>query len=58
MKAHPGLLVEGLDELIDRCEAAGYQIAIGEGIKNYRQAYAFDPFGNRLKLLEFIGERS
>jgi catechol 2,3-dioxygenase-like lactoylglutathione lyase family enzyme len=55
-KAHPGLLVEDLDELIGRCEAAGYKIVVGEGIKSYRQAYTFDPFGNRLELLEFIGE--
>jgi catechol 2,3-dioxygenase-like lactoylglutathione lyase family enzyme len=55
-KAHPGLLVEGLDELIARCEAAGYQIVVGERVTSYRQAYTLDPFGNRLELLEFIGE--
>jgi catechol 2,3-dioxygenase-like lactoylglutathione lyase family enzyme len=48
--------VEDLDELVSRCEAAGYRIVVGEGVKSYRQVYALDPFGNRLELLEFIGE--
>jgi catechol 2,3-dioxygenase-like lactoylglutathione lyase family enzyme len=55
-KAHPGLLVEDLDELIRRCEAAGYRIIVGEGVESYRQVYVIDPFGNRLELLEFTGE--
>jgi catechol 2,3-dioxygenase-like lactoylglutathione lyase family enzyme len=41
-KAHPGLLVEDLDELVRRCEAAGSRIAIGEGVKSYYQVYATD----------------
>jgi extradiol dioxygenase family protein len=53
MKAHPGLLVEDLDELVSRCEAAGYKTVVGEGIERCRQVYVIDPFGNRL---EFIGE--
>jgi catechol 2,3-dioxygenase-like lactoylglutathione lyase family enzyme len=55
-KAHPGLLVEDLDELISRCEASSYSIVIGEGVESYRQVYVIDPFGNRLELLESIGE--
>ncbi len=55
-KAHPGLLVEDLDELISRCEASGNKIVVGEGMESYRQVYVIDPFGNRLELLEFIGK--
>jgi catechol 2,3-dioxygenase-like lactoylglutathione lyase family enzyme len=55
-KAHPGLLVEDLDELINRCEASGNRIVVGEGMESYRQVYVIDPFGNRLELLEFIGK--
>ncbi|NJK29281.1 MAG: glyoxalase [Acaryochloris sp. RU_4_1] len=55
-KAHPGLLVEDLDELVSRCEAGGYRIVVSEGIERYRQVYVIDPFGNRLELLEFMGE--
>jgi catechol 2,3-dioxygenase-like lactoylglutathione lyase family enzyme len=55
-KAHPGLLVEDLDELVSRYEAAGYESVLVEEVKGYRQVYVTDPFGNRLELLEFIGE--
>ncbi len=54
-KAHPGLLVEDLDELIRQCEASGCSIMMGEGVESHRQVYVIDPFGNRLELLEFIG---
>jgi catechol 2,3-dioxygenase-like lactoylglutathione lyase family enzyme len=53
-KAHPGLLVEGLDELISRCKKFGYRVVAGEGVENYRQVYVTDPFGNRIELMESI----
>jgi catechol 2,3-dioxygenase-like lactoylglutathione lyase family enzyme len=53
-KAHPGLLVEDLDELISRCRRFGYMIVAGEGVENYRQVYVTDPFGNRIELMELI----
>jgi catechol 2,3-dioxygenase-like lactoylglutathione lyase family enzyme len=53
-KAHPGLLVEDLDELVNRCEKSGYRIVVGKGVENYHQVYVTDPFGNRLELLEPI----
>lgn len=55
-KAHPGLLVEYLDELVDRCKKSGYAIKISEDFDNYRQVYVTDPFGNRLEFLELIRE--
>ncbi len=55
-KAHPGLLVEGLDELVNRCQKSGYRVVPGEGVESYRQVYVTDPFGNRIELLESIGE--
>jgi catechol 2,3-dioxygenase-like lactoylglutathione lyase family enzyme len=55
-KAHPGLLVEDLDELVSRCEKSGYMVEAGEGVESYRQVYVTDPFGNRIELLEAIGE--
>jgi catechol 2,3-dioxygenase-like lactoylglutathione lyase family enzyme len=55
-KAHPGLLVENLDELVSRCEKFGYMVMTGEGVKNYRQVYVSDPFGNRIELMESIDE--
>jgi SAM-dependent methyltransferase len=51
-KAHPGLLVEGLDELVRRCDRSGYPVEIGEGGDRFRQVYVNDPFGNRIEFLE------
>jgi catechol 2,3-dioxygenase-like lactoylglutathione lyase family enzyme len=52
--AHPGLLVEDLDELVKRCNKSGYAIVCGEGFDNYHQVYVADPFGNRIEFLEAI----
>src|SRR5215470_2253350 len=51
-KAHPALLVEGLDELIGRCEEAGAQVVWDEPLDGFRRAYVNDPFGNRIELME------
>ncbi len=53
-KAHPGLLVEDLEELVRRCEQSGYPIEIGEGLDRFCQVYVNDPFGNRIEFLESI----
>jgi catechol 2,3-dioxygenase-like lactoylglutathione lyase family enzyme len=54
-KAHPALLIEGLDELIIRCEQAGVQIVWDEPLEGFRRAYVNDPFGNRIELMESLG---
>jgi catechol 2,3-dioxygenase-like lactoylglutathione lyase family enzyme len=51
-KAHPGLVVTGLDELADRLRAAGVDVAYDESIPGTRRFHAADPFGNRLELRE------
>lgn len=51
-KAHPGLLVDGLAELIARCETAGHQIFTAEPIDGYKRVFVSDPFGNRIEFLE------
>jgi catechol 2,3-dioxygenase-like lactoylglutathione lyase family enzyme len=51
-KAHPALLVTGLDELIRRCEQAGAAVVWDEPLEGYRRAYVNDPFGNRIELME------
>lgn len=55
-KAHPGLLVEDLDELVSRCKKSEYRVMVGKGVENYRQVYLTDPFGNRIELMESICE--
>jgi catechol 2,3-dioxygenase-like lactoylglutathione lyase family enzyme len=51
-KAHPALLVEGLNELIERCRNAGCVIDSDEPLEGYHRVYVYDPFGNRVELME------
>jgi catechol 2,3-dioxygenase-like lactoylglutathione lyase family enzyme len=51
-KAHPGLLVSGLDTLIERLRAAGLALVDDEPLAGYRRVFVNDPFGNRLELME------
>jgi catechol 2,3-dioxygenase-like lactoylglutathione lyase family enzyme len=51
-KAHPALLVHDLAELVARLRAAGVELADDEPLEGYDRVYAYDPFGNRLELLE------
>ena len=53
-KAHPGILVEDLDEVVHRLTEAGYEAEPDELFPGYRRVYSFDPFGNRLEFLEPI----
>lgn len=54
-KAHPGLLVTGLTDLLAALRAAGHDVTEGEPLDGYAHAYVNDPFGNRLELLERHG---
>jgi catechol 2,3-dioxygenase-like lactoylglutathione lyase family enzyme len=51
-KAHPGLLVDGLSDLIVALEHAGYAITKDDTLEGYNRVYVDDPFGNRIELLE------
>jgi catechol 2,3-dioxygenase-like lactoylglutathione lyase family enzyme len=51
-KAHPALLVEGLDDLAERCRAAGYPPVSDQPLEGFNRVYVSDPFGNRIELLE------
>lgn len=52
-KAHPAFLVDDLKVLLKRCEVAGYQAITDQPpLVGYHRAHLFDPFGNRLELLE------
>ena len=53
-KAHPALVVEGLDEILALCERAGLTFRPDEEIDGRRRIHVFDPFGNRLELIEAI----
>jgi catechol 2,3-dioxygenase-like lactoylglutathione lyase family enzyme len=51
-KAHPAILVRGLAELANKCRAAGFTVSTDEPLAGFVRLYVFDPFGNRIELLE------
>ena len=51
-KAHPALVVEGLDEILAKCHAAGLPTQSDTEIDGRRRVHVFDTFGNRLELIE------
>lgn len=51
-RAHPGLLVTGIDEWATRLEAAGYPVRFDHDFPGMRRFYSSDPHGNRLEFLE------
>jgi catechol 2,3-dioxygenase-like lactoylglutathione lyase family enzyme len=52
-KAHPGLVVSGIDALAATLEGAGYGLRWEDDVPGVRHFYVDDPFGNRI---EIIGE--
>ena len=51
-KAHPALLVKDLGALQARLEAAGADVATDEPFPGFDRIYVYDPFGNRIELLQ------
>ncbi len=51
-KAHPGVLVTGLDALAEALEAAGRPVEWDPHFPGHRRLYSRDDHGNRLEFLE------
>jgi catechol 2,3-dioxygenase-like lactoylglutathione lyase family enzyme len=51
-KAHPGVLVEGLDDLAAVLATAGRAVDWDPHFPGHRRLYAYDGHGNRLEFLE------
>lgn len=51
-KAHPGIVVTDLDDIVHRLADAGQQVRWDTEFPGFRRVYAEDPFGNRLEFLE------
>jgi catechol 2,3-dioxygenase-like lactoylglutathione lyase family enzyme len=51
-KAHPALLVTGLDDWAARLTAAGYPASYDDEFPGMRRFYSHDPHGNRIEFLE------
>jgi catechol 2,3-dioxygenase-like lactoylglutathione lyase family enzyme len=51
-RAHPAFVVDGLDQILAACERASITIKPDTSFNNFRRVHVFDPFGNRLELME------
>ena len=51
-KAHPALVVDGLDDLVAALVAAGHGARFDDEVPGVRRCYVDDPFGNRIELVE------
>ena len=55
LKAHPALLVRGLADYEARARAFGCTIVDDDPLPGYARIFLYDPFGNRLELMERLG---
>ncbi len=53
-KAHPALVVDDVDRLGRRLEAAGHAVRRVEDVPGNPQVYVDDPFGNRIELVQHM----
>lgn len=54
-RAHPALLVDHLERFLVRCREKGIEIDDNQPLMDgYRRAHIFDPFGNRVELMESL----
>jgi catechol 2,3-dioxygenase-like lactoylglutathione lyase family enzyme len=54
-KAHPAFLIDNLDELMNKAQSAGFEIDTTQPpLDGYKRVHVFDPFGNRIELMEKI----
>ena len=52
-KAHPAFIVSDLDALISKAQENGYETDTTQPpLDGYKRAHVFDPFGNRIELME------
>lgn len=51
-KAHPGLATASLEQVLQRLKAHGVMYTCDVEIPGLKRAHIFDPFGNRLEIVE------
>jgi len=55
-KAHPAFIVDDLDALLEKIQTSGCEIDTSQPpLDGYKRAHVFDPFGNRIELMEKLG---
>ena len=54
-KAHPAFIVDDLERLIAKIQSAGFETDTTQPpLAGYKRAHVFDPFGNRIELMEKV----
>jgi len=51
-KAHPALLIRGLDALCSKIQSAGGEVRFTDEVPGVRRCHVDDPFGNRIELID------
>jgi catechol 2,3-dioxygenase-like lactoylglutathione lyase family enzyme len=55
-KAHPAFIVDDLDALLAKIQTSGFEIDTSQPpLAGTKRAHVFDPFGNRIELMEKLG---
>lgn len=54
-KAHPALIVDSLDHVLQAARGFGSEIAEAQQLPGRRRGFVYDPFGNRIELIEIAG---
>ena len=55
-KAHPAFVVDDLDTLLAKIQAEGFEVDASQpALDGYKRVLIFDPFGNRIELMEKLG---
>ena len=54
-KVHPAFIVDDLNSFIAKAESTGFKTDTGQPpLDGFKRAHVFDPFGNRIELMERI----
>lgn len=53
-KAHPGLVVSNLNELVELLRDSGYEVIYDRNMPGVERAFTHDPFGNRIELIHHL----
>ena len=51
-RAHPALVVDDLEGIVAACSRANLQTKPDVSVNGFRRVHVFDPFGNRLELMQ------
>ncbi len=54
-KAHPAFIVEEIEAVLEKVQLAGYETDTSQPpLDGYKRAHIFDPFGNRIELMQKV----